>query len=227
MWVCECAPYTFLNSAEYVLKHVYQIWSWSVNPLSRRWCETVNVHLTLVRRLRTRVRSCVLCTSKLCCLAWFLLQFRSLASTSECLFSLINGDDMYATFSIMSFKSPMLWWYSRIYLYSFISLYIYVVINLFISILVDAYETIKVNKIVICSRMTVTNDHFKSSAHCTLSLHTVCFLFKKEFILQNTFTGLQCNLHCALSQRSNVWASLVFLSERLRFWCVRLLGSPH
>jgi hypothetical protein len=47
---------------------------------------------------------------------------------------------------------------------------------------------------------------------CTL----LCFLFKNEFILQNTFTGLQCNLHCALSQRSNVWASLVFLSGRLR-----------
>jgi mucolipin len=49
----------------------------------------------------------------------------------------------------------MLWWYSRIYLYSFISLYIYVVINLFISILVDAYETIKVNRITVCSRVAV------------------------------------------------------------------------
>jgi hypothetical protein len=48
-------------------------------------------------------------------------------------------------------------------------------------------------------------------------LHTVCFLFKNEFILQNTFTSLQCNLHCALSQRSNVWESLVFLSGRLRY----------
>jgi hypothetical protein len=35
-------------------------------------------------------------------------------------------------------------------------------------------------------------------------LHTVCFLFKNKFILQNTFTGLQCNLHFALSQWSNV-----------------------
>ena len=33
-------------------------------------------------------------------------------------------------------------------------------------------------------------------------LHAVHFLCKTEFILQNTFTGLQCNLHCALSQRS-------------------------
>ncbi|CAA9998037.1 unnamed protein product [Nesidiocoris tenuis] len=71
------------------------------------------------------------------------IKFRTLASTSECLFALINGDDMYATFSIMSSKSAMLWWYARIYLYLFISLYIYVVLSLFISIIMDAYETIK------------------------------------------------------------------------------------
>ncbi|XP_054279636.1 mucolipin-3-like isoform X1 [Macrosteles quadrilineatus] len=71
------------------------------------------------------------------------MKFRSLASTSECLFALINGDDMYATFSMMSFKSSMLWWFSRIYLYSFISLYIYVVLSLFISVIMDAYDTIK------------------------------------------------------------------------------------
>jgi hypothetical protein len=38
-------------------------------------------------------------------------------------------------------------------------------------------------------------------------LLTVGFLFKNAFILQNKFTGLQYNLHCALSQRSNVWES--------------------
>ncbi|XP_072161713.1 mucolipin-3 isoform X1 [Bemisia tabaci] len=71
------------------------------------------------------------------------MKFRSLASTSECLFALINGDDMYATFSIMSYKSPMLWWYCRIYLYTFISLFIYVILSLFISVIADSYETIK------------------------------------------------------------------------------------
>ncbi|KAF6215791.1 hypothetical protein GE061_000126 [Apolygus lucorum] len=71
------------------------------------------------------------------------IKFRTLASTSECLFALINGDDMYATFSIMNGKSSMLWWYARVYLYLFISLYIYVVLSLFISIIMDAYETIK------------------------------------------------------------------------------------
>lgn len=72
------------------------------------------------------------------------MKFRSLATTSECLFALINGDDMFATFSITSSKSAVLWWYSRIYLYSFISLYIYVVLSLFISVIMDAYDTIKI-----------------------------------------------------------------------------------
>lgn len=71
------------------------------------------------------------------------IKFRSLSSTSECLFSLINGDDMFATFSIMSEKSTMLWWFCRFYLYSFISLYIYVVLSLFISVIMDSYDTIK------------------------------------------------------------------------------------
>lgn len=71
------------------------------------------------------------------------MKFRSLATTSECLFALINGDDMFATFSITSFESPILWWYSRIYLYTFSSLYIYVVLSLFISVIIDAYDTIK------------------------------------------------------------------------------------
>lgn len=71
------------------------------------------------------------------------IKFRSLATTSECLYSLVNGDDMFATFSIMSSKSSLLWWFSRIYLYSFISLYIYVILSLFISVIMDAYDTIK------------------------------------------------------------------------------------
>lgn len=71
------------------------------------------------------------------------IKFRSLSTTSECLFALINGDDMFATFSIMSDKSITLWWFCRIYLYTFISLYIYVVLSLFISVIMDAYDTIK------------------------------------------------------------------------------------
>lgn len=73
----------------------------------------------------------------------FLFQFATLSTTSECLFALINGDDMFATFAGMSAKSSLLWWFCRFYLYTFISLFIYVVLSLFIALIMDAYETIK------------------------------------------------------------------------------------
>ena len=40
-------------------------------------------------------------------------KFYSLSSTSECLFSLINGDDMFATFNMVSTDRGMIWGFSR------------------------------------------------------------------------------------------------------------------
>lgn len=76
---------------------------------------------------------------------FFLLQFRTLDKVTECLFSLINGDDMYATFLNLRDKSYMVWLFSRLYLYSFISIFIYMVLSLFIALITDTYETIKVS----------------------------------------------------------------------------------
>ncbi|XP_071800014.1 mucolipin-3-like isoform X1 [Asterias amurensis] len=70
-------------------------------------------------------------------------KFRTLNVAIECMFSLINGDDMYATFDEMSDKSTVVWIYSRIYLYSFISLFIYAILSLFIALIMDTYETVK------------------------------------------------------------------------------------
>uniref|UniRef100_A0A0K2UKF4 Transient receptor potential mucolipin [Apis mellifera] n=1 Tax=Lepeophtheirus salmonis TaxID=72036 RepID=A0A0K2UKF4_LEPSM len=71
-------------------------------------------------------------------------KFNSILSTSECLFSLINGDDMFATFNSMPNKaSPIVWAFSKIYLYIFISLFIYVILSLFIAIIMDTYDIIK------------------------------------------------------------------------------------
>lgn len=100
-------------------------------------------------------------------------QFRSLSLVSECLFSLINGDDMFVTFSGMQESSLLVWVFSQVsstftsshkymhykcyriqstkdtlllqvYLYTFISLFIYMVLSLFIALITGAYETIKV-----------------------------------------------------------------------------------
>ena len=76
-------------------------------------------------------------------LAPYHLKFRTLSKTSEALFSLMNGDDMFATFAQLWPKSRLVYWFSKLYIYVFIFFFIYVVISLMISIIMDSYETIK------------------------------------------------------------------------------------
>ncbi|KAM7142414.1 mucolipin-1 isoform 2-T2 [Molossus nigricans] len=86
-----------------------------------------------------------------CFCGWIVLgpyhvKFRSLSMVSECLFSLINGDDMFVTFAAMQTQqghSSLVWLFSQLYLYSFISLFIYMVLSLFIALITGAYDTIK------------------------------------------------------------------------------------
>ncbi|XP_049588021.1 mucolipin-3 isoform X2 [Syngnathus scovelli] len=83
-----------------------------------------------------------------CFCGWIVLgpyheKFRTLNTVSECLFSLINGDDMFPTFKGMKQKSSLIWIFSRVYLYTFVSLFIYMILSLFITIITDTYDTIK------------------------------------------------------------------------------------
>lgn len=70
-------------------------------------------------------------------------KFRDIIITSECLYSLVNGDDMFNTFKQMESSDKTLWFFSKVYLYVFISLFIFVVLSLFIGIISDTYERIK------------------------------------------------------------------------------------
>ncbi|XP_058514716.1 mucolipin-2 isoform X1 [Ochotona princeps] len=70
-------------------------------------------------------------------------KFENLDIVAECLFSLVNGDDMFATFAQIEQKSVLVWLFSRLYLYSFISLFIYMILSLFIALITDSYDTIK------------------------------------------------------------------------------------
>uniref|UniRef100_A0A668AJI3 Mucolipin TRP cation channel 3 n=1 Tax=Myripristis murdjan TaxID=586833 RepID=A0A668AJI3_9TELE len=83
-----------------------------------------------------------------CFCGWIVLgpyheKFRTLNTVSECLFSLINGDDMFPTFKNMEKKSRLVWIFSRIYLYTFVSLFIYMILSLFITLITNTYDTIK------------------------------------------------------------------------------------
>ncbi|XP_028841595.1 mucolipin-1-like isoform X1 [Denticeps clupeoides] len=128
-----------------------------------------------------------------CFCGWIVLgpyhvKFRSLSTVSECLFSLINGDDMFVTFSEMEHSSTLVWVFSQLYLYTFISLFIYMVLSLFIALITGAYDTI----------MQQTQE---TQVHIT-DLHT--------FIAQCTdtpssgkFRGLEatsCSLFCCFDQ---------------------------
>uniref|UniRef100_A0A3Q3IG43 Uncharacterized protein n=1 Tax=Monopterus albus TaxID=43700 RepID=A0A3Q3IG43_MONAL len=84
-----------------------------------------------------------------CFCGWIVLgpyhaKFRSLSTVSECLFSLINGDDMFVTFAEMEQSGTLVWIFSQVYLYTFISLFIYMVLSLFIALITGAYDTIMV-----------------------------------------------------------------------------------
>ena len=57
----------------------------------------------------------------------------------------MNGDEIYATMSIISYdEQPVVWTFSIIYLYSYVLLFIFAIANLFIAVIMDSYEQIKV-----------------------------------------------------------------------------------
>lgn len=112
-----------------------------------------NILILTVRKAAPNILRFLLCAvliySGFCFCGWVVLgpyhlKFRTLSSTSECLFSLMNGDDMFATFFSTNVKAHgIIWWFSRIYFYLFISLAIYVIVSLFIAIILDSYESIR------------------------------------------------------------------------------------
>lgn len=111
-----------------------------------------NILILTMRRALPNILRFLLCAVLLyagfCFCGWVVLgphhiKFRSLSMTSECLFALMNGDDMFATFAILDPDSTIIWWFCRFYLYLFLILFIYCVISLFLSVIMDSYETIR------------------------------------------------------------------------------------
>ncbi|XP_042560915.1 mucolipin-3 [Clupea harengus] len=83
-----------------------------------------------------------------CFCGWIVLgphheNFRTFNMVAACLFSLINGDEIYSTFTKLRERSYLVWLFSRLYVYTFISLFTYMVLSLFIALITDTYETIK------------------------------------------------------------------------------------
>lgn len=108
--------------------------------------------LTLKKSVPNVIRF-LLCTMLLFCgyvvCGWVVIgphhiKFRTVSTAAECLFSIINGDDIFATFAMLfDGKDLIIWYFAQIYMYSFVILFVYVVVSLFVAIFVDAYETIR------------------------------------------------------------------------------------
>ncbi|XP_068130668.1 mucolipin-1 isoform X2 [Hyperolius riggenbachi] len=125
-----------------------------------------------------------------CFCGWIVLgpyhvKFRSLSMVSECLFSLINGDDMFVTFAEMQNSSYLVWMFSQLYLYTFISLFIYMVLSLFIALITGAYETIKfhnagghnnsaLQRYIAECKDSPSSGKFRSSSSTTCSMFCCC-----------------------------------------------------
>lgn len=78
-------------------------------------------------------------------------KFSNFYETIETLFSLLNGDDIYATFDQIDIDDDMIaYLYSRVFLYSFLILFIYFVLNLFTSLVISAYEA---SQVKLCFRI--------------------------------------------------------------------------
>ena len=93
------------------------------------------------------------------------LQFRTVTITAECLYSLVNGDDMYMTFAELSNSNLAVWIFSKVYLYTFICLFIYIVLSLFIGIISDTYERLKVRIVHVFHHMSLATNRISNNEH--------------------------------------------------------------
>lgn len=116
------------------------------------------------------------------------IKFRHMSTASECLFSLINGDDMFVTFSATETNNELVWYYSRIYLYVFNSLFIYAVLNLFLAVIMDTYETIK----KYYSEGFPKSELFEFIDRCTDPAHSPIYRKEDRSICDNVYTVLCC-----------------------------------
>ncbi|XP_030640860.1 mucolipin-2 [Chanos chanos] len=106
-------------------------------------------------------------------------KFEGLSRVAECLFSLVNGDDMFPTFAEFQQKNALVWLFSRVYLYSFISLFIYMVLSLFIALITDSYETIKRHDFPMTDLRKFLNEqkdflHYEENSESELEGSTFC-----------------------------------------------------
>ncbi|KAG8186735.1 hypothetical protein JTE90_009804 [Oedothorax gibbosus] len=70
-------------------------------------------------------------------------KFTTFSNTAESLFAAMNGDGLYETSTTLHTDLCSVWWFAKIYMYSFFFLFFYLGASLLGSVIMDAYETVK------------------------------------------------------------------------------------
>jgi len=80
-----------------------------------------------------------------CFSLYILFQFDGPTETAISLFCILNGDDLFNTFTGVEVSSNSIQLFSKLYLIVFMFLFIYIIISLFIGIFNHAYESLSVS----------------------------------------------------------------------------------
>lgn len=68
------------------------------------------------------------------------IKFSSMTSTFQSLLALVNGDEIYVTFTAVDSDKQLVWFFNCFFLVAFIALFTLVTLNIFIAIFNTAYE---------------------------------------------------------------------------------------
>lgn len=128
-------------------------------------------------------------------LAPYHIKFRTLSRSSECLFAIMNGDDMFATFALVNTGNNLIWWFSRLYLYLFLLLFIYVVISLFISVIMDTFESIKFSYLYGFPPKTTVEIFLAAESHTSMPVGPATVERNSPGIFTKLWSWLKLRLH--------------------------------
>lgn len=83
---------------------------------------------------------------------YFTFQFTDISSSFQSLMSLLNGDEVYVTYTAVEGDKSIVWWFNTIFVTVFVVVFTLITLNILIAIFNSAYETIKVIfiKIYLC-----------------------------------------------------------------------------
>lgn len=115
------------------------------------------------------------------------IKFQKMSTTAETLFSLINGDEIFATFSNLQEEyvgsTTSIYVFSRVVVYTYVSLFTVLVLNLLIALFNSAYEVVKKNskksrKLRECAEKTSNANSLRDKLTATREETTLlCCLF--------------------------------------------------